>query len=103
MTEDKDRRPITFDYECDTCNYTETLIVEFCDRDEQHCSKCNNKLRRVWSAPNVTRASYVDGRKDKDIEDLKKAAKLEKEMYNKPPSERGEYKKEIHEYKKIRK
>ncbi len=92
------------DIRCAECGRVSDVLADpdELQRDVWECVVCGGVCHRTISKPNVPRATYVDGTKRKGFEDLKKAAKLEVEMYNKPPDQRAEYQKEIHEYKKIR-
>lgn len=93
------------DVKCLKCHevWDELATQEELDKNEFACIYCDGVGMRIPSKPNPTRASYRDGVKRPGFSDMKKAAKLEAEMFNKPVDQRGDYIKEINEYKKVRK
>lgn len=98
---------ISLDFECRECDFRWDALIPREERGQtQACPDCGKVAGfRTLSVPNFTRASYVDGgrKSDKDYQDMKIASKLEKEMYDKPPAERGELRKEIAKVKKVKK
>ena len=70
-----------YSYECKVCAAGEELILfaKYEERDNQVCPECSTPVTRQISAPNVMRASYPDGTKRKGFQDLKEAAKLNRE------------------------
>jgi hypothetical protein len=95
---------LSIDVRCTDCEtvWNELATDEELEKNEWTCDNCGGIGSRTMSAPTVLQASYPDGTKRKGFEDLKKAAKLETQMYNLPPNKRGEIKKEIHERRKIK-
>lgn len=93
---------IAIDIRCQDCDLVTDIII---DRDEQGgtwgCPECGGAMSKTLSAPNITRASYVDGTKRKGFEDMKQAVRVEREMMDLPPEKRSEHKKAIKELKKI--
>lgn len=94
---------ITIDIRCEKCDLVTDLLI---DREEQggtwECPACQGEMRKTLSAPNITRASYVDGVKRKGFQDQKEIARLESEMFDKPLGERRQYEKSINQIKRLK-
>lgn len=90
-------------YECPDCKHIFDDLVRRSDRDTgTECPICETECPRtaeVMTAPNVTRASRVDGRTSDATKRLVEASKLESEMFNLPPKKRAEHKEAIAELK----
>lgn len=92
-------------WECPVCSHYFDGLIDDAHRDtgtlcpicEEPCTLENERV----TAPNVTRASYVDGRSTDTAKKLKEAAKLKTQMYNMRPSERGDIRKEVNKLTKI--
>lgn len=100
---------LSIDTLCDKCGNQEDALV---DRDLASnwdtlytCDMCGERgVRRVWSAPNVTRESYPDGyKRGGDYALLKEVAKLETKAASAPAGTKFEMKKAISELKKATK
>jgi hypothetical protein len=91
---------ITIDIRCEECDLVTDILI---DRDEQGgtwgCPDCGGPMSKTLSAPNFTRASYVDGTKRKGFAEMKEAVKVEREMMDLPPSKREEHQKLINKLK----
>lgn len=72
---------ISLDFKCPDCNETWDDIVGTDEKDNKFkCPYClSDNASRTFSAPNFTRASYVDGVKRAGFQEFKEAAKLNKE------------------------
>ena len=92
-------------WECPVCShYFDGLIDDahrgtgtLCPICEAPCTIENEKI----TAPNVTRASYVDGRSTDTAKKLKEAARLKSEMYNLRPKDRANHQAEVNKLTKI--
>lgn len=88
-----------YDWLCSSCGAkTEYYVnVEESNWDsEKPCLHCDSGYaRRCPSGPPVQKASFLDGTKRRNWENLKEASKLEAASFNLPPSERTELKKEV--------
>lgn len=87
---------ITWDFLCDACGHVQPELVERgadVDSIRVPCKECGEPTHRTFSAINVTRASFVDG--SGRLDKLKKRAKIKAEMFDLPPSKRGEHQKEL--------
>lgn len=103
---------VCFDWYCDVCDHRTEYYVDRREPDwdrERSCEACGNPdAYKVMSAPEIrtddNAASYLDGTKQRGMEDLKKAAKLEvQKLQHRPGSpERAAISKEIAERKRIR-
>lgn len=64
---------IAIDIRCQDCDHVTDILI---DRDEQGgtwgCPECGGAMSKTFSAPNITRASYVDGTKRKGFLSIKK-------------------------------
>lgn len=59
--------------------------------------------KRVYEAPMVLRASYLDGQSRGDTYNkLKEASRLERESMELPPEKRGDHRRAIKELKKLK-
>lgn len=100
---------LSIDTLCDRCGNTEDKLVErgsASDWDTLYtCDQCGERgVRRVWSAPNLTRESYPDGyRRGGDYQLLKEAAKLETKAASAPAGAKFEMKKAVAELRKATK
>lgn len=94
---------------CDACaNHTDKLVPRDSASDWDTLYTCDNcgerGVRRVWSVPNPTRASYPDGyKRGGDYALLKEAAKLETKAASAPNGTKFEMKKAVAELKKASK
>jgi len=95
---------ITIDIRCEECDLVTDILI---DRDEQGgtwgCPDCGGPMSKTLSAPNFTRASYVDGTKRKGFSEHKEIARLESEAAELPPQKRGDIQKAINQLKKVEK
>lgn len=93
---------IAIDIRCQDCDHVTDILI---DRDEQGgtwgCPECGGAMSKTFSAPNITRASYVDGTKRKGFSEHKEIAKLESAAADLPPNKRGEINKAIKRLKKL--
>jgi predicted nucleic acid-binding Zn ribbon protein len=91
-------------YLCGECAHSWGELVE---RDKEHevmpCPICCGEARVTISAVTVLKASYPDGTKREGFAELKEASKLEAEMFNKKPEDRGELKKAVKDLKSTKK
>ena len=94
---------ISIDIRCEDCDLVTDILI---DRDEQNgtwgCPECSGPMTKTLSAPNITRASYVDGHKRKGFQEMKEAARIERQMLDLPPAQRGDATRAIKELKKIK-
>ncbi len=69
---------MTIDVRCEFCDEVSIITVDREKRnDMHHCPVCDHEARRIWSVPNVTKASYVDG--TKRFAGIKERQKLKKD------------------------
>lgn len=100
---------LSIDTLCDRCGNTEDKLVErvsASDWDTLYtCDQCGERgVRRIWSAPNLTKESYPDGyRRGGDYQLLKEAAKLETKAASAPAGTKFEMKKAVAELRKATK
>lgn len=87
----------SYDYKCTTCEQKFIEVVKYDQReDKQLCPDCGTSTGVYCiSAPNITRASYVDGTKRKGFSEMKEAAKLNREAAHSGTEKRREIEKEI--------
>lgn len=94
---------ITIDIRCQDCDHVTDILI---DRDEQGgtwgCSECGGPMSKTISAPNITKASYVDGTKRKGFAEHKEIARLQTEAADLPPNKRGEINKAIDTIKRLK-
>ncbi len=90
-------------WKCPTCgHHFEDLIKDEARDVGTKCPICEESCKReneVMTAPNLTRASRVDGSTSNATKQLIEASKLESQMFNMPHKKRGEIKKEIQKLK----
>ena len=90
---------ISLAYECPGCDQIFSDLVKRSERDEgTKCPLCETQCVRddeLITAPNVTRASYVDGRRTDTAKDLIEAAKIESESFNLKPKDWKKHKSEV--------
>lgn len=90
-------------WKCPGCGHHFEDMIRDSDRDVgTECPICEAECPRtaeVMTAPNVTRASRVDGTTSEATKRLVEASKLESEMFNLPPKKRGEHKEAIADLK----
>ena len=100
---------LSIDTLCDRCGNREDTLV---DRELANnwdtlytCDQCGERgVRRIWSAPNLTKESYPDGyKRGGDYQLLKEAAKLETKAASAPAGARFEMKKAVAELRKASK
>lgn len=88
---------LSIDTLCDRCGNTEDRLVDrelASDWDSLYtCDNCGERgVRRIWSAPNLTKESYPDGyKRGGDYALLKESAKIQKQA----ASATGSTKKEL--------
>jgi hypothetical protein len=88
---------LSIDTLCDACNTKADAVVPrtvAADWDTRYiCDNCGrSEVRRVWSAPNLTKESYPDGyKRGGDYQLLKESVKIQKQA----ASAKGETKKEL--------
>lgn len=79
-----------YDYKCTKCELEVILSVSYEDRDASQECLCGEPMYRTWrKMPGVTRASYVDGQRRKQFQDLKEANRVEMEALNAKPKDRA--------------
>ena len=97
---------LSIDTLCDRCGNTEDRLVERASAAEWDtlytCDSCGERgVRRVWSAPNLTKESYPDGyKRGGDYQLLKEAAKLETKAASAPSGAKFEMRKAVAELRK---
>jgi hypothetical protein len=97
---------LSIDTLCDRCGNREDTLVpraSAADWDTLYtCDQCGERgVRRIWSAPNLTKESYPDGyRRGGDYQLLKEAAKLETKAASAPAGAKFEMKKAVAELRK---
>ncbi len=97
---------LSIDTLCDRCGNREDTLVpraSAADWDTLYtCDNCGERgVRRVWSAPNLTKESYPDGyKRGGDYQLLKEAAKLETKAASAPAGTKFEMRKAVAELKK---
>ncbi len=94
----------------ESCGIVYTEIVDSTDVDNDFvCIMCGETAKRTISAPNVLKASWPDGHREKTAnwKDLKEIGKLEREAtniaQNRAPGDRTEIKKELEVKKEVEK
>jgi hypothetical protein len=91
---------------CDRCGNTEDKLVpraSAADWDTLYtCDNCGERgVRRIWSAPNLTKESYPDGyKRGGDYALLKESVKMEKDAAGKAGATKRELLKAAAELKK---
>lgn len=94
---------LSIDTLCDVCaNRTDQLVPRDLASNWDTIYTCDNcgerGVRRIWSAPNLTKESYPDGyKRGGDYQLLKEAAKLETKAASAPAGAKFEMKKAIAE------
>jgi DNA-directed RNA polymerase subunit RPC12/RpoP len=92
-------------YECPGCKQIFDTLVKRSEREEgTECPLCGTHCQRddeCITSPNVTRASFVDGRSTDTAKKLKEAARLKSEMYNLRPKDRANHQAEVNKLTKI--
>ena len=100
---------LSIDTLCDACANRTDLLVPRASAAEWDtlytCDNCGERgVRRIWSAPNLTKESYPDGyKRGGDYQLLKEAAKLETKAASAPSGAKFEMKKAIAELRKATK
>ena len=100
---------LSIDTLCDACANRTDLLVPRASAAEWDtlytCDNCGERgVRRIWSAPNLTKESYPDGyKRGGDYQLLKEAAKLETKAASAPAGAKFEMKKAIAELRKATK
>jgi len=100
---------LSIDTLCDRCGNREDTLVpraSAADWDTLYtCDNCGERgVRRVWSAPNLTKESYPDGyKRGGDYQLLKEVAKLETKAASAPAGTKFELKKAAAELRKATK
>lgn len=95
------------------CEHCKLIVAETIDKEQKddswnwqwECPDCNGQMKRIFGAPMITKASYVDGirkRGDSSYQKLLEASKLESEMYSLPVEQRGKISQEIRQLKRIK-
>lgn len=94
---------LAIDLQCSDCKHEwDDLIERTRLIDLQTCPSCGALAgSRIYRRINAMNVALPDGTKRKGMEELKRAAKLEAEMYQKKPTERAEHKREIDRLRKI--
>lgn len=91
------------DYKCEECGDITQLFFDTKTEvivDSVKCSTCGSMTYKMFGAPAVLKESLPDGtNRGKVYDELKAAAKVEKEMYNLPVEKRKDHAKEV---KKLR-
>ena len=94
---------IALTYECPGCKQIFDELIKRSERDDgTECPLCGEHCERedeLMTAPNVTRASYPDGRKTDTTKKLVEASRIESESFNLPPKKRKKHQQEV---KKLR-
>ncbi len=96
---------VTYDFACENCKSEFYLSVNYSDRDlKRECPDCGQTAAvRVWRQfPGLTKASYIDGRKGKHSDDIRKIADLQvKHAASNSAEERAGLGKEISDRQKL--
>ena len=90
-------------YQCTDCGSQHDEMRDYEDRDNPAtCDQCGSLAERVYTAPNITRASFVDGKRR--FTDIKTANQLKKQKSAaRGRGDRVEEKKLNQEIKKVEK
>lgn len=95
-----------FDWLCMDCHHREEVLVDTSKEGwdgPRSCEACGTgESRRAPSSPTVQKASFVDGTKQKGMDDIKAISKLEVAKANARPEQRKEIQKEINNRRKLR-
>lgn len=72
-----------YSFRCSSGHTADEIVVHcpYDDRDTQTCLECGHPLERQITAPNFTKASYIDGQRGKTgaWKDMREASKLNRE------------------------
>lgn len=99
----------SIDIQCLTCSTKEIEIIDREDKEASwewtwECPHCQQEMKRVFSAPVILKATYLDGQRKKDggYRDLLEASRLESDMMNLPPSQRAGHARQIQQLKRLK-